>query len=94
MNHLPPSIIFFLLPFSILFRIKKSFVKFIVLFTAGILCRSGHTICGYLRILGMKGEKGFSNYHHLLNRCKIDMLKAAKIVTIQVSSFAAQNEPT
>ena len=52
------------------FSNKKSFVKFIVLFTAGILCRSGHTICGYLRILGMKGEKGFSNYHHLLNRCK------------------------
>src|SRR6185503_10916198 len=88
MNHLPPSIIFFLLPFSILFRIKKSFGKFLILFSGGILCRSGHTICGYLRVLGMKGEKRFSNYHHLLNRSKIDMLKAAKILMNMVLPLA------
>jgi len=67
---------------------KKSFVKFLILFTGGILCRSGHTICGYLRVLGLKGEKSFANYHHLLNRSKIDMFKAAKILMKMVLPLA------
>ncbi len=45
-----------------------------------ILCRSGKTVCGCLRVLGKKGEAAFANYHHLLSRCKIDMRKGAKIL--------------
>lgn len=78
MNHLPRSIIIFLIPFSILFKLKKSFVKMVLLFTGAILCNGGRTICGCLRALGMQGEKAFANYHHLLSRSKISMVKGSK----------------
>src|ERR1700758_2594605 len=80
MNHLPRSIIVFLLPFSIVFQLKKSFLKMLLLFIGATVCRSGRTVCGCLRALGMKGEAAFANYHHLLSRCKIDMLKGVKIL--------------
>ena len=52
----------------------------ILLFVGGVLCRSGRTVCGILRTLGMKGETAFANYHHLLSRSKVDMLKGVKIL--------------
>lgn len=52
----------------------------ILLFLGATLCRSGKTVCGCLRSLGMKGEAAFANYNHLLSRCKIDALKGAKIL--------------
>lgn len=78
MHHLPRIIIPFLLPFSILFSVKKSFLKMILLCMGATVCHSGKTVCGCLRFLGMKGETAFANYNHLLSRCKIDMLKGAK----------------
>ena len=80
MSHLPRMIISFLLPFAILFRLKKSFSKMLLLFVGGTLCRGGRTVCGCLRTLGMKGETAFANYHHLLSRSKIDMLQGVKIL--------------
>lgn len=52
----------------------------LLLFIGGTLCHGGKTVCGCLRILGMKGEKAFSNYHHLLNRAKINMLRGVKVL--------------
>jgi DDE superfamily endonuclease len=80
MNHLPRIIIPFLLPFSIAFHANKSFLKIVLLFVGGISCRAGRTVCGCLRILGMKGERAFANYHHLLSRCKFDMLCSVKVL--------------
>ena len=80
MHYLPRLITSFLLPFAILFYVKKSFLKMVLLFLGATICRSGKTVCGCLRALGMKGETAFSNYNHLLSRCKIDMLKGAKIL--------------
>lgn len=80
MDHLPFSIISFLLPFSILFRMKKSFIKMLLFFVGSLFCRGGITVCGCLRVLGLKGETAFSNYHHLLNRCKFDLLQGSKIL--------------
>jgi hypothetical protein len=80
MNHLPITIIAFLLPFRILFQIKKSFCKVLLLFAGGVLCNGGRTICACLRTLGMHGETAFANYHHLLSRAKFDMLKGVKIL--------------
>lgn len=79
-NHLPSIIVAFLSPFRILFHLEKSFSKMILLFVGGVLCRSGRTVCGILRTLGMKGETAFANYHHLLSRSKVDMLKGVKIL--------------
>jgi len=78
MSHLPRTIIVFLLPFSIIFRLKKTFLKMLLIFVGAVMCQGGRTICGCLRILGMQGEKAFANYHHLLNRCKISMLQGSK----------------
>lgn len=78
MNHLPDIILPFLLPFRILFHLKKSFCKMVLLFVGGTLCRSGRTVCSCLRTLGMHGEAAFANYHHLLSRSKFDMLKGVK----------------
>lgn len=80
MHRLPKIIILILLPFSILFHAKKSFVKMLLLFIGATICRSGKTVCGCLRALGQKGETAFANYHHLLSRCKIDMLKGSKVL--------------
>src|SRR5262245_33083196 len=80
MNHLPRIIIVFLQTFFVLFKAKKSFLKMILLFVGTILCRGGRTVCGCLRVLGMKGEAAFANYHHLLSRCKIDMFKGVKVL--------------
>lgn len=51
-----------------------------LLFLGATVCRSGKTVCGCLRTLGMQGEAAFANYNHLLSRCKIDMLKGSKIL--------------
>lgn len=52
----------------------------VLLFLGSLFCQGGVTVCGCLRVLGMKGETAFSNYHHLLNRCKLDMLQGSKIL--------------
>lgn len=80
MHRVPKIIILILLPFSILFHTKKSFVKMLLLFIGATLYRSGKTVCGCLRALGQKGETAFANYHHLLSRCKINMLKGSKVL--------------
>ena len=59
---------------------KKSFTKIVVLFVGSLFCRGGVTVCGCLRAIGMKGETAFSNYHHLLSRCKFDILQGSKIL--------------
>jgi hypothetical protein len=80
MSHLPRNIVPFLLPFSILFHLKKSFIKMILLFVGGTICHGGRTVCGCLRVLGMKGESAFANYHQLLNRSRINMLEGVRIL--------------
>lgn len=88
MDHLPKSIILFLLPFSTLFKLKKSFIKFVVLFIGSIFCQTGTTVCGCLRVIGMKGETAFANYHRVLSKCSFDMLHAAKLVATMVIALA------
>lgn len=88
MDHLPPAIISFLLPFATLFKLKKSFVKFVALFIGALFCKTGTTICGCLRVLGMRGETAFSNYHRILNKNPLNMLAAAKILAGLVLQLA------
>ena len=80
MSHLPRTIIPFLAPFAILFHLNKSFSKMLLMFIGSTLSQGGKTICGCLRTLGMKGEKAFAKYHHLLNRSKIDMLQGVRVL--------------
>ena len=87
MPVLPNNIIQFLQPFSIVFHTNKTFVKLLILFSGSLLCQGGRTVCACLRALGMHGEKAFSNYHHVLNRCKWSSLKAAKVLIKQLLPF-------
>ena len=91
MNHLPPCILHFLGPFRILFHLNKSFSKMFLLFVGSALCRGGRTVCGCLRTLGMKGEASFANYHHLLSRCKFDMLKGVKLLMEMLFPFTGSS---
>lgn len=78
MPTLPNNILQFLRPFAILFSTQKTFAKMLVLFTGCLLCRGGRTICSCLKALGMHGERAFSNYHHVINRCKWSTFHGAK----------------
>jgi hypothetical protein len=80
MPSLPPAIIAVFLPFTSIFSKTKTWNKGILLLTGALLCHGGRTVCGALRILGMKGEKRFDKYHRVLSRDKWDPLKGAKIL--------------
>jgi hypothetical protein len=87
MSTLPKSILPFLLPFHIIFRSSKTFSKISLLFLGATLCRGGRTVCACLRILGMKGEQTFANYHHVLSQCKWDGIKAVEILIKMILPF-------
>jgi len=80
MSTLPKSILQFLQPFSSIFCTQKTFAKMIVLFSGFLLCSGGRTVCSCLKALGMHGERAFSNYHHVLNRCNWSALQGAEQV--------------
>ena len=54
--------------------------------TGAILCKGGRTVCGALKVLGLQGEKAFTNYHRVLNRAQWNALKGAKILLMQTIS--------
>ncbi len=37
-------------------------------------------VCSTLRALGLKGERTFSKYHHVLNRARWNLMGASKIL--------------
>lgn len=52
--------------------------------TGAILCKGGRTVCGALKVVGLRGEKAFAGYHRVLNRAQWDALKGAKILLMQI----------
>lgn len=54
--------------------------------TGAILCKGGRTVCGSLKVMGLRGEKAFTSYHRVLNRAQWDALKGAKILLMQIIS--------
>ena len=80
MTTLPPYIISVLLPFSSIFLRSKVWSKALLLIVGALLCRGGRTVCGALRVLGMKGEDRFERYHRVLSRDRWDPMKGAKIL--------------
>ena len=92
MDHLPRSIILFLLPFSTIFKLKKSFLKILLLFIGATICQGGRTICNCLKSLGMQGEVTFANYHHLLSRNQYSLKDAAKILMELVLPLVNQSQ--
>ncbi len=81
-----PTIIHILAPFAIIFSCSKTWTKAALLMTGAILCKGGRTVCGALKVLGLQGEKAFTNYHRVLNRAQWNALKGAKILLMQTIS--------
>ncbi len=84
MTTLSPTIIHILAPFAIIFSCSKTWAKAALLMTGAILCKGGRTVCGSLKVMGLRGEKAFANYHRVLNRAQWDSLKGAKILLMQI----------
>lgn len=84
MATLPHIIVTILSPFFTIFSTQKTFSKAILLFSGALLCRGGRTVCGILKVLGMKGEKTFNRYHHVLSRATWSPLKGSKILLHQL----------
>jgi hypothetical protein len=86
MSPLPPSILAILAPFASLFCKSKTWMKALTLLMGAILCRGSRTVCSALRIMGLKGERAFQNYHRLLNRTAWDLLQGSKILLEQLAA--------
>jgi hypothetical protein len=84
MVSLPTIILAVFAPFSTMFLKPKTASKAILLLAGAILCRGGRTVCGALRILGMRGEENFDKYHRVLSRASWNPLQGGKILLKQL----------
>ena len=79
MFNLLPEIQAVLLPFTALFS-TPVWEKVSLLAIGAILCIGKRTVTSALKVMGLKDEKRFTNYHRVLNRDKWNTLAAAKIL--------------
>jgi len=84
MSTLSSPIIQILAPFAILFSCSKTWTKAALLITGALLCKGGRTVCASLKVLGLRGEETFGNYHRVLNRAQWSALEGAKILLLQL----------
>ena len=64
---LPPEIVTTLAPFAPLFS-QPAWAKAQLLLVGALLANGRRTVASALRIMGLAGERHFTNYHRLLNR--------------------------
>lgn len=79
MFHLPSEIQCVLLPFASIFS-TPVWQNASILAIGAILCIGKRTVTSALRVMGLKDEKHFTNYHRVFNRTKWNALQAAKIL--------------
>ena len=79
MFSLPPEVQSILLPFASLFS-TTVWQNASILAIGAILCIGKRTVTSALKVMGLKDEKRFVNYHRVLNRAKWNTLLAAKIL--------------
>mgnify|MGYP000131456237 FL=1 len=79
MPILPPEIIKVIRPFAQVFSARIwDWVQ--VLVAGAILAPGKRTVTAALRIMGLKDEKQYQNYHRVLNRAKWSSLQASRIL--------------
>lgn len=93
MPNLPSPILAVLAIFSPLFS-KPTFIKFLTLFHAHILCKGFRTVTGLLKRLGLRDDKNFSNYHDFFNKNKWSALDGAKILFLKLISLLPNDATT
>jgi hypothetical protein len=92
MDSLSHNILSVLLPFSVLFS-KPSWKKALTLLLGTLICTGRRTVCSALRAMGLEHQRGFSKYHHLLNRVEWSSLKAARILFFMLLSLICGQHP-
>lgn len=65
----------------------------LVLAIGAILCIRQRTVAACLRVMGLKDEKRFTNFHRLLNRAKWESLQASKILLGMLIALVPENMP-
>jgi len=79
MPSLPAEMIVLLAPFAQLFS-ERVWLHTQVLVLGAILTPGKRTVTSGLRVLGLSGERRFTNYHRVLNRAQWSALQASKIL--------------
>lgn len=76
---IPPEIKYVLGFFTCLFS-TPVWHNATILAVGAILATGKRTVTGALKVMGLKDEKNFTNYHRVLNRAKWNILNASKIL--------------
>ena len=77
MSSLPAEMIVLLAPFAQLFS-DRVWVHAQVLVVGAILAPGKRTVTSCLRVMGLRGERHFTNYHRVLNRTPWGRCKPAR----------------
>jgi len=91
MRTLPAELLGLIVVFQPLFT-KPTWEHAKVLLLGALLARGKRTVTACLRVVGLRDERHFQNYHRVLNRAKWDSLQASKILFgLIVLSLPAQS---
>jgi hypothetical protein len=90
---LPPEIMTILIPFMQAFS-ERTWAWAQVLLVGAIVAPGKRTVTAALRVLGLKGEKQYQNYHRVLNRATWSGLAVSQILLgILVAAFVGAGVP-
>ncbi len=93
MLTLPPTIMTVLMPFTQAFS-ARTWDWAQVLLIGAILAPGKRTVTAALRVLGLKDDKQYQNYHRVLNRAKWSGLQVSQILLgILVTTFVSVGVP-
>ena len=93
MLTLPPTIMTVLMPFTQAFS-TRTWDWAQVLLIGAILAPGKRTVTAALRVLGLKDDKQYQNYHRVLNRAKWSGLQVSQILSgILVTTFVSVGIP-
>lgn len=88
MPNLPSDLAPIILAFQSLMD-NRTWQHAVWLMIGAILAPGGRTVCSVLRILGLRQEKQFQNYHRVLNRAVWDLRKGSRILLgLLIEQFA------
>lgn len=88
----PPSILAYILPFSILFS-RPVWKNAMILICGAILAKGKRTVTSCLRVMGLKDEKNFPKYHWVLSHAKWSSLMASQILLGLIIKFVGSQSP-
>jgi len=92
LNSLPPEVQTVLCAFAPLFS-APVWLNACTLSVGAILCIGKRTITSALKVMGLKDDKHFTNYHHVLNRAKWSALSGARILLGLIVAVIPPNCP-